>query len=770
MSMMEDEHNCQDEDQVRSTSSASGDDDNHSVCTSTTSIDSSALLASTGHKLLPQFAMRPKAKTLFSSKLHQKLQMQTGHRPSQSVSAVSAAPTPSFADRPFPAHAGNSVVTSTYKPPTISARETTEFEDVQARTFCKWLNAKLDVRKVAPMSNLSQDLSDGTNLIQLMEIMGDASLGRYNRTPRMRVQKAENVNKALQFIQSRGVTLTNIGPEDVIDGNLKLILGLIWTLILRFTIADISEEGVNAKEGLLLWCQRKTRGYESVNVTDFSGSWQDGLALCALIHHHRPDLIDWDNLPRGDQHACTQMAFDIAATSLGVPQLLEISDLCDATKPDERSVMTYVAQYFHAFSSMDKTEVEARRVANFVENLKSIWASTNDYEQRVTELMEEIRQTIATRLTSTLPSTYPLIKELAADFQKYKQTTKRDWVAQKNEVAGLLGNIVTKLRTYNLRTYVPPEGLKLTDLEAFWKELLVTEAKRSRSINASIQGIKEGLRVRFADLANAFEHQLHQYALELAALTGPLDDQLSRARQIQTSLGDEFSASLARVKQAEQDCLEANVEENDHTVYTADDLEFETEEVRKSAARKIAFVENQIISAGMTKLTPAQIEEFETTFRYFDKDEENKLGFPGFSAALASLGIVYSDSDTEHIHHQIAGRDGMVTFEAFVGFLVQITEDTTSPDQVRESFRGIAGDKPFLTELDLRHALVPQATIDYLLAAMPPFSSDQRDNSKSLPADHPSSSASNPDDPNGQVSDTPAFDYERFLTQLFEFV
>jgi hypothetical protein len=72
----------------------------------------------------------------------------------------------------------------------------------------------------------------------------------------MRVQKAENVNKALEFINSRGVKLTNIGPEgkqssrqnnclthslapDIIDGNLKLILGMIWTLILRFTIADI---------------------------------------------------------------------------------------------------------------------------------------------------------------------------------------------------------------------------------------------------------------------------------------------------------------------------------------------------------------------------------------------------------------------------------------------------------------------------------------------------------------------------------------------------
>ncbi|KAH9457365.1 hypothetical protein Pst134EA_021248 [Puccinia striiformis f. sp. tritici] len=777
--MMEDDQ----EDQVRSRSSTtSGEDDNHSVCTSTTSIESSALLASTGHKLLPQFALRPKAKTL--SKLHQQLQMHSGHRPTQSLSAVGSSSsssststastsntttTPSFADRPFPAYAGNSVVTSTYKPPTTIARETTEFEDVQARTFCKWLNAKLDVRKVPPMSNLSHDLSDGTNLIQLMEIMGDASLGRYNRQPRMRVQKAENVNKALQFIQSRGVTLTNIGPEDVIDGNLKLILGLIWTLILRFTIADISEEGVNAKEGLLLWCQRKTRGYESVRVTDFSGSWQDGLALCALIHHHRPDLIDWDSLPKADRHTCTQMAFDIAANSLGIPQLLEISDLCDATKPDERSVMTYIAQYFHAFSSMDKTEVEARRVANFVENLKSIWTSMNDYERRVTELMDEIRSTIGSRLTSPLPFTYPLIKELAADFQKYKQTTKRDWVAQKNEVAGLLGNIVTKLRTYNLRTYVPPDGLKLTDLESFWKELLVTEAKRSRSINASIQEIKEGLRVRFADLANAFEHELHQYALELAALTGPLDEQLARAKEIQNILGEEFSASLSRVKQAELDCLEANVEENDYTVYTADDLQFETDEVRKSAARKIAFVENQIISAGMTKLTPAQIEEFETTFRYFDKDEENKLGLPGFSAALASLGIVYSDSDTEHIHHQIAGRDGMVTFESFVGFLVQITEDTTSPDQVRESFRGIAGDKPFLTELDLRHALVPQSAIDYLLEAMPPFSSSS--SSSSSPNrksnDLPSSS---PDLNTPPSSSAPlTFDYELFLSQLFEF-
>lgn len=73
--------------------------------------------------------------------------------------------------------------------------------------------------------------------------------------------------------------MTNIGAEDIVDGNRKIILGLIWTLILRFTISDINEEGLSAKEGLLLWCQRKTACYEEVEIRDFSTSWNDGLAL-----------------------------------------------------------------------------------------------------------------------------------------------------------------------------------------------------------------------------------------------------------------------------------------------------------------------------------------------------------------------------------------------------------------------------------------------------------------------------------------------------------
>lgn len=80
------------------------------------------------------------------------------------------------------------------------------------------------------MTSLDKDFADGVKLIQLLEIMSETSLGRYNRKPVMRVQKAENASKALQFIRDRGVKLTNIGPEDIVDGNLKLILGMVSVL------------------------------------------------------------------------------------------------------------------------------------------------------------------------------------------------------------------------------------------------------------------------------------------------------------------------------------------------------------------------------------------------------------------------------------------------------------------------------------------------------------------------------------------------------------
>lgn len=90
--------------------------------------------------------------------------------------------------------------------------------------------------------------------------------------------------------------LTNMGSVDVIDGNEKIILGLMWTIIQKFQVGAVSIDGVSGKAGLLLWCQRNTAGYNGVNVKDFSRSWKDGLAFCALLHKFRPELLEYDEL------------------------------------------------------------------------------------------------------------------------------------------------------------------------------------------------------------------------------------------------------------------------------------------------------------------------------------------------------------------------------------------------------------------------------------------------------------------------------------------
>ncbi|KAF5317553.1 hypothetical protein D9619_013164 [Psilocybe cf. subviscida] len=612
--------------------------------------------------------------------------------------------------------------------------------DTQERTFCKWLNTKLEAQGLEPMKKLVEDLSDGVRLIQLMEIMGDTSLGRYNKSPRMRVQKAENVNKALEFITSRGVKLTNIGPEDIIDGNVKLILGMIWTLILRFTIADISEEGLSAKEGLLLWCQRKTEPYDDVNVQDFSHSWSDGLALCALIHCHRPDLLDYEKLDKSDRHGNTQLAFTVAAEHLNIPALLEVRDLCDSAHPDERSVMTYIASFFHAFSTMDQEETVSRRVEKFAELMQSVWVIRNDYERRVRLLLDAVAAIQERWASSEFSGTYVDAKEHSAIFTKYKQTTKRTWVTERQDVATLFGNVQTKLRTYQLSPYVPPTGLSLSDLDKAWQVLLEKEAERSRRINAQIRQyvntsfprnlsiheatrIKESLRVKFAKMANDFEYSLRQLSTQLTNLGGILEDQKTSVTNIETQI-PALAEQLSTVAQAEVECNEANVEENDYTVFTCQDLQFELDLLKHSITKKLTFIDNQIVARDVTNLTPAQLEQFESTFRYFDRDETNTLNLSEMIAALASLGIVYSEEDMDLIYDQLVADYGAVTFEAFINLLVDITEDQTSPDQLREAFRGIAKDKPYLRELDLRLAHLPASSIDYLREAMPSMRND----------------------------------------------
>ena len=544
-------------------------------------------------------------------------------------------------------------------------------------------------------------------LIHLLECLSNESLGRYASNPKLRVQRFENVNKSLEYIKSRGIQMTNIGAEDVVDGNRKIILGLIWTLILRFTISDINEEGMTAKEGLLLWCQRKTACYEDVEIKDFSSSWNDGLAFCALLDIHRPDLIDYDSLDKSDHRGNMQLAFDIASKEIGIPALLDVEDVADVPRPDERSLMTYIAYWFHAFSAMERVENAGRRVEKFVTNMQGTWEMESAYEKRMRALLRQIAHQRQIWDESTFEGTYADAKNQASDFARYKTTQKRKWVAEKSDLAALLGNIKTKLSTYRLRAYEPPPDLRLEVLDQQWIALTTEEQIRSKLINETIRDIKNALRRAFADKANDFALTLNTLSLAISGLEGDVDDQLRHVRRLNENLPP-LTAYLEGIALLDQQCREANIEENDFTTYTYDELFYELSLVRTSVSKKLTFLENQMVARDMTNLTPIQLEEFESVFRHFDRDGTNTLQEIDFSAALASLGLVYDEEEMHEKYQEVccSGLSGSSTlglrrqrekdgvgFEQFIRFMVSVTEDQNTAEQVYQSFKEVADGK-----------------------------------------------------------------------------
>uniref|UniRef100_A0AAV2LAA1 Calponin-homology (CH) domain-containing protein n=1 Tax=Knipowitschia caucasica TaxID=637954 RepID=A0AAV2LAA1_KNICA len=204
-----------------------------------------------------------------------------------------------------------------------------EREDVQKKTFTKWVNSQLVKTGKKPVDDLFSDLCDGRKLLELLEGLAGRELVRLERGF-TRVHSFNNVNRALQILQKNNVELVNIGAADIVDGNHKLILGLIWSIILHWQVKDVMKDVMaglqqtNSEKILLSWVRQNTRQYPQVNVVNFSSSWNDGLAFNALIHSHRPELFEWSSLEK-KVSAIDRLehAFNKAEQHLGIERLLD---------------------------------------------------------------------------------------------------------------------------------------------------------------------------------------------------------------------------------------------------------------------------------------------------------------------------------------------------------------------------------------------------------------------------------------------------------------
>ncbi|KAL7383966.1 hypothetical protein ABVT39_021511 [Epinephelus coioides] len=364
-----------------------------------------------------------------------------------------------------------------------------EREAVQKKTFTKWVNSHLS-RVSCRITDLYMDLRDGRMLIKLLEVLSGEKLPKPTKG-RMRIHCLENVDKALQFLKEQRVHLENMGSHDIVDGNHRLTLGLIWTIILRFQIQDISvetednKEKKSAKDALLLWCQMKTAGYPNVNIHNFSTSWRDGMAFNALIHKHRPDLIDFDKLKKSNAHYNLQNAFNLAEQHLGLTKLLDPEDI-SVDHPDEKSIITYVVTYYHYFSKMKALKVEGKRIGKVLDNAIETEKMIEKYESLASDLLEWIEQTIIILNNRKFANSLVGVQQQLQAFNTYRTVEKPPKFTEKGNLEVLLFTIQSKMRANNQKVYTPREGKLISDINKAWERLEKAEHERELALRTEL--------------------------------------------------------------------------------------------------------------------------------------------------------------------------------------------------------------------------------------------------------------------------------------------
>ncbi|XP_052093728.1 filamin-A-like isoform X19 [Mytilus californianus] len=222
---------------------------------------------------------------------------------------------------------------------------------IQKNTFTRWANEHLKtVNKT--IADLENDFSDGLRLVALIEVLSGKKFKHVNRRPNFRTQKLENVTRVLEFLErDEGIRIVNIDSSDIVDSNLKLILGLIWTLILHYSISmpmwegeepGPQEGGPTPKQRLLNWVQSKV---PDIPIKNFNNDWNNGKAIGALVDAVGPGLCpDWEDWDPKNAKKNAKEAMDAAEKWLDVPQLIKPDEMTNP-KIDEMSMMTYLAQF-----------------------------------------------------------------------------------------------------------------------------------------------------------------------------------------------------------------------------------------------------------------------------------------------------------------------------------------------------------------------------------------------------------------------------------------
>jgi BMFP domain-containing protein YqiC len=360
--------------------------------------------------------------------------------------------------------------------------------------------------------------------------------------------------------------------------------------------------------------------------------------------------------------------------------------------------------------------------------MSQIQAMSHDYEKRCKALHSEINDKSNQFSHAKDVDSYVEVKGAMVNFKEYRRTKRRQMVQEKDDLATLFTSIQTKLRFQKLPAYVPPSGLHPTDTEKHINHLGTIETTRRRQINANMNAIKAKLEKNFGDHANSIYQQIQNLKHEAFADFG---NDLHHAKEKLSSLLHklkQLEGGLSQVEKAERLCEEANIESNEHTDHTVDDLSFEIHQVEKLIAKSLASVESQIAASGGTGISAEQIKEYKDTFNHFDVDKDGSLNRLEFKSCLTTLGLIGidfegGDAKFERIFTDVSGGSPDIKFDTFVEYMNRLAGSSMDQTQIAAAFSTLSQGKPFLTKNDCSTGgLIPEE-VEFITLNLPAHAS-----------------------------------------------
>uniref|UniRef100_A0A8D0UWL9 F-actin cross-linking protein n=1 Tax=Sus scrofa TaxID=9823 RepID=A0A8D0UWL9_PIG len=296
------------------------------------------------------------------------------------------------------------------------------WEKQQRKTFTAWCNSHL--RKAGTqIENIDEDFRDGLKLMLLLEVIsGEAPL------PPHRPQCQTN--------------MLNHPPR-----------ALILPVRALSRSAPVTVGGCPPNLGFSIH------------------SWKDGLAFNALIHRHRPELIEYDKLRKDDPVTNLNNAFEVAEKYLDIPKMLDAEDIVNTARPDEKAIMTYVSSFYHAFSGAQKAETAANRICKVLAVNQENEHLMEDYERLASDLLEWIRRTIPWLEDRVPQKTIQEMQQKLEDFRDYRRVHKPPKVQEKCQLEINFNTLQTKLRLSNRPAFMPSEGKMVSDINNGWQHL-----------------------------------------------------------------------------------------------------------------------------------------------------------------------------------------------------------------------------------------------------------------------------------------------------------